>query len=331
MESSFPWEPQAARGPARQPHGYFRIVALVGLGDYIPQSALEDEGTFVWRIDPAAKPSALGKRESVTPNVWGDVLRLPTAGAYSHDPPEIPAVRRTETHWYGNASLFPTVYHFIVAVASHRDDSTYTLVRRTEGGEEVLGRPTNYHPLSGTLPAPGTFSQAEGACILAILLGVIQSVLAMTDAGFRERSPAWVGPGGPEEDSAGRCTMHVFHENQYSTFSTHTDPMVLLISYYRLSFTGQGTVQDRFDSAPPYRYAVYRAMEEVMLALMSLTGSPGPLECARALGAYFAGHADLAPRAIPFLKGPPPARAPPLRNPPRAPPLVWGRPKKGGK
>lgn len=274
------YEPQAQIGHSKGVLDHARMAVLIGLGNEVPKELLDDKETFLWRIDPCATPLGLGRRESVYPAEWGDALRLPVAGAYSHDTAESQATASKETLWVGNKRLFPTVYDLMRAAPFCREDTTFALAERgPDGSYVVLRRATNYHPMSGKLPIQGTFTPGEGLAILAAALGLIQMAMAMRTARIHVAGL----PQGP--DSKRNYTNRIF-ANDYSTYSVSTAPAVLLISYYGPTCSGMGKTQDRFDRNVEYRRLIYEYAEEVMISYMRVTGTEDPWACAQALTEY---------------------------------------------
>jgi hypothetical protein len=267
--SSFPWEYRATHGTSEEPHGFQACVIYIGFGGEVPIGAEADEETYQIHIDPACDESASTGSIGYLQTEWGDVLRLPEDGPHSDDHPYIIGSRRMRTMWYGNEKLFPSIYDLMIAASFHADGNNYRLGRRSSNGSyELVGRPDIPHPMSGILPPPNSLSQRERHRLLSILLGSIHMALAMERCGHLSGE------------------VRIF-QNYYSAFSADVSPLVLLISYFGIHCTGDGSDQEKVVKMAEYRYAVADYMRDVVRNLIETTRTQGPAECAAALAAAY--------------------------------------------
>jgi hypothetical protein len=268
--ATFVWEYHATHGTSEEPHGYQACKIYIGFGGEVPVGAEADEETYQIHIDPACDEALSTGTAGYLQTEWGDVLRLPVDGPYSQDHPYITAARRMRTSWYGNAKLFPSIYDLMIAVSFHTDGNIYRVAERSGIGApyELIGHPDVPHPMSGVLPSPQTLGARDRLRLLSILLGSIHMALAMEKSGHLD----------------GKVRIY---SNLYSAFSADVSPVVLLISYFGIHCSGDGSVQEKLVRMAEFRYAVADYMRDVVRNLIEITKTPGPAECAAALMAAY--------------------------------------------
>ena len=283
--ATFPWEYRATNGPGCEPQGFSKFLILIGLGDETPSDfdveseSFMNENVYIVRIDPNAS-NVPSDNEGQIRTDWADVLRLPTDGPHSQDHPLIRASRRHKTTWVGNVKLFPTVYDLITAASFHSDGSEYYLAERNvvvseqseqreqrerSGGYKIIPRANQYHPMSGKLPT--SLTDAERPKVLSIILGTIWLALVL--------------------EKCGHSSMQIrIYRNLYSAFSAHTTPVVLLISYFGLILSGDGTVQDKLDRSAEYRNELAIYAMDVLRSYMLETNTANAFDCALKVAEY---------------------------------------------
>jgi hypothetical protein len=268
--AQFPWEYHATNGAGMEPRGFDQCTVLIGLGEETPVG-LKIEGTYVLRIDPNLKPLS-SEAEGRLIGEWGDSLRLPVEGPHSQDHPYITATRRMQITWVGNRKLFPSTYDLMIAASYHADGNAYYLAERAGPDSPYMlwDHVQPPHPMSGRLPDPASFSghDAERYRYVSIALGTIHAALAMTKCGHAD--------GG----------MRIYRD-LYSVYSAHTSVVVLLISYYGIHLSGDGSIQDKLNRSAEFRAMVAERMLDVVGCYMDATGTTTAADCAGALAARY--------------------------------------------
>ena len=239
-----PWE----TNHPRQASFTGRVVVLIGLGAETVEDSDSESADHLVRIDPLLTPTADGTL--VIQAEWQEVLRLPTSGAQSNDHPYLIACRTVPVRWMANKKLFPTPYDLLVATSQYYPGSEYAIADRTPSGAYRLVERALYHPMSGQLPpSDGPEASRRRLATILLLLLALRRLWDSCDLG----KGAWI------------------YENWYSAYSTHTSPVILLISYFGLDASGEGTMQEKFDRSADFRAMVAEFAAAVCTSLMRAT------------------------------------------------------------
>ena len=264
--ATFCWDYIASHGVSEEPRGYQNYVICIGLSNEavlsMPLAQMSSEDVYTIHIDPKLPRTSHSPSEGYIGSSWGDILRIPTEGQHAQEHPLLRAARRSQITWIGNVKLFRSIYDLMIAASHHADNSTYHLASRDDAGNyKTIVYDVQYHPMSGKLP-PSIPEPRDRMRLLSILLGLHWFSIAVTTSGHL--TPTTI---------AGIAAPCNIMKNLYSVWSANTSCVVLLVSYYGLGISGDGTLQEKLDGSREFRQQVAQYAVDVVNVLGSISGA----------------------------------------------------------
>jgi hypothetical protein len=260
--ASFCWDYRATHGDNLVPKNCSSIHVYLHMKNV--SLLATDPEIFVVRVDPDLE-TMHDDNLGVIGTDWGDVLRLPTDGNLSQDHPYFIATRSVSTTWIGTVAEFPSVYDIMIGASQYNDSSKFAIVRN---GELVYAV---YHPMCGKLPSKKlleTMHVDDRKRLFSIILEVMWLCKMYKKCGHISDSVTIL-------------------RNCYSVFSASSSAVVLLISYFGLKISADGTVQDNLDNYAEYRHQIATYMVDLVKSWAFETESKNIGECLERITALF--------------------------------------------
>jgi hypothetical protein len=248
---TYPWDPKIITATGRIGSEFDNCIILIGMGEYIPEELVMTDTTYILRIDPKIEARPDTRNECRLKTDWGDVLRLPDKSMQTRDNQKIVDIRALTCTWVGTKADFPTFFDLMVAASQHENTSRYLIV---DNGK-IVGNNCDYHPMCGKLPARlDTYPDDVKLRYISIVVQLVAIHKSMKLLKYCDPTP-------------------LVRKNMYSMFSVDMSAIILLISYFGLEMSGDGTVQEKVDSYADYRRMIFVHADDVIKSYMAEMGT----------------------------------------------------------